>query len=88
MATQIKSKDEMEQSVTVNMSKVPELAALPSRKSANRSRNIEALRALGEWDNFTPEEIQEQKETWAFLKKALDEDRLSANRPHFPEDEG
>lgn len=89
MATQIKSKDdteEMKQSALVEMSKVPELAALPSRKEANRPRNIEALRALREWDNFTPEEIQEQKETWKFLKKALDEDRLSPNRPHFPAD--
>ncbi len=27
---------------------------------------------------------QEQKETWEFLQKALDEDRLSSNRPLFP----
>lgn len=27
---------------------------------------------------------QEQKETWEFLKKALDEDRLSSKRPLFP----
>lgn len=85
VTTQIET-EEIGQGEPVATSKVPELAALPSRKEANRSRNIEALRALREWDNFTPEEIQEQKETWEFLKKALDEDRLSPNRPHFPAD--
>lgn len=88
MATQIESKNKnkkSQRSVAAETSKVPELAALPSRKQANRPRNIEALRVLREWDDFTPEEIQEQKETWAFLKKALNEDRLSPNRPLFPD---
>ena len=29
---------------------------------------------------------QDRKETWEFLKKALNEDRLSSNRPLFPND--
>ena len=56
----------------------------PASGKTIRPRNIEALKILREWDNFTPEEIQAQKEPWEFLKKALDEDRLSPNRPHFP----
>ena len=57
----------------------------PQQPAKIDPKNLEALRILREWDNFTPAEIEEQKETWAFLKKALDEDRLSPDRPHFPD---
>ncbi len=92
MATQVKSKNKNKKSASerittpVRMRRDTSLARLPSRKEANRPRNIEALRVLREWDNFTPEEVEEQKATWEFLKKALDEDRLSPNRPLFPAD--
>ncbi len=88
MATQTKPKNKVKENEfpPVSMRRDRALARLPSRKQANRPRNIEALRVLRAWDNFTPEEIEEQKETWAFLKKALDEDRLSPNRPYFPDD--
>ncbi len=85
METQTTENLEIERTTVGREGKLPELEALPSRKQSNRPRNIEALRALREWDNFTPDEIAEQKETWAFLKRALDEDRLSPNRPHFPD---
>ena len=90
MATPIKPKNKKtkiaseRQTTPVRMKREPSLARIPSRKQANRPRNIEALRVLREWDNFTPEEVEEQKLTWEFLKKALDEDRLSPDRPLFP----
>lgn len=37
---------------------------------------------MQEWEEEDDDE-QEQTETWEFLRKALDEDRLS-NRPLFP----
>ncbi|BDA68007.1 hypothetical protein CAL7716_021730 [Calothrix sp. PCC 7716] len=43
----------------------------------------EALsKLMQEWEEEDEDE-QEQTETWEFLRKALDEDRLS-NRPLFP----
>ena len=86
MATQTKKKKtDRESGITpLRMRRNSSLSRLPTRREPNRPRNIEALRVLREWDNFTPEEIEEQKETWAFLKEALDEDRLSPDRPHFP----
>jgi hypothetical protein len=43
----------------------------------------ELIALLDSWVAVDEEGIQEQKETWAFLKQALDEDRLS-NRKLFP----
>ena len=38
---------------------------------------------LDSWCNVSQEEAEEQRETWEYLKKALDEDRLSY-RKLFP----
>ncbi len=35
------------------------------------------------WREASAEELDEQQETWEYLKKALDEDRLSS-RTFFP----
>ena len=41
-------------------------------------KNERAIRLLKSWcENVTEEEIKEQKETWRYLKKVLDEDRPS-----------
>jgi hypothetical protein len=45
-----------------------------------QARNEAAMRLLDAW---CKEDAQEQQETWAFLKQALEEDRLSA-RKLFP----
>jgi hypothetical protein len=42
--------------------------------------NIAAIQLLQSWRN---EDSQEQRETWEFLKQAIDEDRLS-DRKFFP----
>jgi hypothetical protein len=46
-------------------------------------KNQEAIAQLNSWAEATEEEIREQKETWEFLRRALDEDRLSS-RKLFP----
>ena len=51
----------------------------PVLETARQTALSELLRS---WTEEGDE--QEQKETWEFLKKALDEDRLSSNRPLFP----
>lgn len=84
MATQTKAKTKSVKSAPRAPKKQREAQAAPKKSAKIDPQNLEAIRLLREWDNFTPEEIQEQKETWEFLKKALDEDRLSPNRPHFP----
>jgi hypothetical protein len=43
----------------------------------------QALAMLQSWDVEEYPERQEQRETWEYLKKALDEDRLS-DRKLFP----
>ena len=67
--------------------KPSEKQGAPENAPTISAKNLEAIRFLDSMDDVTPEEIQEQKETWAFLKKALDEDRLSPNRPLFPSDQ-
>jgi hypothetical protein len=47
------------------------------RRRAQLEKNQDAIALLDSWANATEEEIQEQIETWEFLKRALDEDRLS-----------
>lgn len=54
-------------------------------KTPLREKNQRALDMLKRWDNPTEAEIAEQKETWEFLRKALDEDR-SGQRKLFPEE--
>ncbi len=51
-----------------------------TEREAQRRRNQAAIDLLESWDTDDPEE---QRETWAFLKQALDEDRLS-DRKFFP----
>jgi hypothetical protein len=45
--------------------------------------NQEAIALLDSWANASEAEIEEQRETWEFLRKALDEDRPSY-RKLFP----
>lgn len=47
------------------------------RRRLQLEKNQDAIALLNSWANATEEEIQEQIETWEFLKRALDEDRLS-----------
>jgi hypothetical protein len=51
------------------------------RKRKKRLTLAEKLAITRSWREG---DEQEQKETWEFLKKALDEDRLSPNRKLFP----
>lgn len=58
-------------------------------RTANAERSIweknrRAIEVLESWKNATPEEVEEQKRAWEFLRKALDEDRPS-HRELFPE---
>ena len=50
------------------------------RRQEQIRRNQAALDMLREWDQEDPEE---QRQTWEFLKRALDEDR-PGQRPLFP----
>ncbi|MDQ3812632.1 MAG: hypothetical protein M3347_01620 [Armatimonadota bacterium] len=45
------------------------------------ARNRALLRLLDSWENATPEEIEEQRETHEFLQQALAADRLSLRHP-------
>lgn len=44
--------------------------------------NAAILALLDKWESEGDE--REQTETWEFLQQALDEDRLSSERPFFP----
>lgn len=46
-------------------------------------RNQALIELLNEWEHGSPEEAEEQRETWEMLKKLLDEDRPSF-RKLFP----
>jgi hypothetical protein len=46
-------------------------------------RNAAMLALLDKWEAEGDE--CEQTETWEFLQQALDRDRLSSNRPFFPQ---
>ena len=84
MATQTKSKKLKKTSAQRAPKKNLATQRAPKKSGKIDPKNLEAIRFLESMDNATSEEIQEQKETWAFLKKALDEDRLSPDRPLFP----
>lgn len=43
--------------------------------SAQIERNQAAIRLLESWVNVSDEEAAEQRETWEYLKQALDEER-------------
>lgn len=87
MATQVKSKIEIENSAQNTRRRSNDGQSPTGEVREISAKNRRAIEFLDSMDNATPEEIQEQKETWAFLKKALDEDRLSPNRPLFPSEE-
>ena len=54
------------------------------KRRLQREKNQPLIDLLDSWLNETdPEVIREQRETWEFLKQALDEDRLSY-RKLFP----
>ncbi len=53
---------------------------LNETNSTHQAKNADAISLLETWSEG---DEQEQKETWQFLKRALDEDRLS-NRKLFP----
>ena len=64
----------MEQGVTIP-------AEAEEQREQQMRRNQAVIDLLNSWEDDDPEE---QRETWAFLKQALDEDRLSY-RKLFPE---
>jgi hypothetical protein len=47
------------------------------------TKNVQAIALLTGWLNATDADTDEQQETWEYLKKHLDEDRLS-DRKLFP----
>ena len=62
--------------------KVPTRRTAAPRTATKRqprpsARNRALLRLLDSWENATPEEIEEQRETHEFLQRALNADRLS-----------
>ena len=86
MATQTKKKSiKTGRHATTTLNDIATVAAKAKRQRQSEidPQNLEAIKFLESLSNATPEQIQEQKETWAFLKKALDEDRLSPDRPFF-----
>ena len=90
MATQTKKKSDKTKRQTTKIHKKNGVVAPRVERQKQPEidpQNLEAIKFLRSLSNATPEQIQEQKETWAFLKKALDEDRLSPDRPFFPAEE-
>lgn len=59
---------------------VQEAECIDENQAAQRVKNEAAIQLLRSWR--TGDE-QEQRETWQYLKRVLDEDRLS-NRKLFP----
>lgn len=53
----------------------------PARKPRLSAKNRAMLALLDLWENATPEEIEDQRETHAILEKALAENRLSLRQP-------
>jgi hypothetical protein len=54
-----------------------EAAIEEEQRRLQRERNRSGIELLESWAHASEEEIAEQRETWDFLKKALDEDRPS-----------
>jgi hypothetical protein len=65
----------------------PEHEDVSATEEESRQRQIEKnqslITLLDSWVNVSEEEAQAQKETWEFLKRALEEDR-SSYRKLFP----
>ena len=62
---------------TTTTATIAEVTADAERRRAQRAKNQSAIDLLDSWAVATDDEIAEQRETWEFLRKALDEDRLS-----------
>jgi hypothetical protein len=60
-----------------------DIATEEERRRIQRGKNQSAIDLLESWADATDEEVAEQRETWEFLKNAVDEDRLS-DRKLFP----
>ena|SRR5436309_1769734 len=54
-----------------------------ARGQAQIKRNQGVIQLLDSWAEGTEEDAAEQRETWKYLKQALDEDRMS-DRPFYP----
>lgn len=54
------------------------------RRQQQIEKNQGLIALLDSWMEATEEEVMEQRETWEYLKRALDEDRPSY-RKLFPE---
>lgn len=59
------------------------VVAVKSRQSAQRARNLGAMKLLASWMSGDDSEAEQDRKTLAALKKALDEDRPSS-RKLFP----
>lgn len=57
--------------------------ATEEARRVQRVKNQSAIDLLESWAYASDDEITEQRETWEFLRKALDDDRLSY-RKLFP----
>lgn len=53
------------------------------RRQRQIEANQETIRLLESWRNATEEEIQDQKETWELLKRALEEDPIAFREIHL-----
>ena len=60
-----------------------EVATEEEQRQLQREKNRSGIDLLESWAHASEGEIAEQRETWEFLKKALDEDRPSY-RKFFP----
>jgi hypothetical protein len=47
---------------------------------ADEERRLAAIRLIQSWRDAEGEDLKEQRETWAYLEKALNEYRLSDRR--------
>jgi hypothetical protein len=54
-----------------------------ARRREQIRRNQAAIAMLDAWARGDARDQEEQRETWEFLRRALDEDRISS-RPLFP----
>lgn len=70
-------------SATTPAAEAAALDAEEERRQRQIEKNQAAIALLDEWSNETdPEVIREQRETWEYLKRALDEHRT--HRKLFP----
>jgi uncharacterized protein YchJ len=79
-----KTEDTLETSERETRQSEPDEDSIRQRVEEQKKKNQAAIELLRSWRDEGDEE--EQRETWEFLKKALDEDRWSY-RKLFPEEE-